>query len=223
MRVKRKFAVCFMALLCAFTAIPTNNILASPFTVTIIGGGSGSDVGGGSHQNEGALVNINAGSRNGFIFSHWTVNSGNISLNNYSSSYTSFTMPNTNVTLTANWTPSNNTSGQFSAIVNGSFASNSGTGNYTPNTTVNIDAGTRSGFYFSGWTVSPSNAVNLANPSSPSTSFTMPNSDVTLTANWTPSNNTSGQFSAIVNGSFASNSGTGNYTPNTTVNINAGT
>jgi len=47
--------------------------------------------------------------------------------------------------------------------------------------TVNIDAGTRAGYNFDGWTSSP--AVTFAD----ATSFVMPASAVTITANWVPS------------------------------------
>ncbi|MCL2574069.1 MAG: S-layer homology domain-containing protein [Defluviitaleaceae bacterium] len=50
--------------------------------------------------------------------------------------------------------------------------------------TVTVNAGTREGFDFDGWTSSP--GVTFANASSENTTFTMLNSAVTVTANWTP-------------------------------------
>jgi uncharacterized repeat protein (TIGR02543 family) len=59
----------------------------------------------------------------------------------------------------------------------------SGNGSYGFGDTVSIDAGARHGYHFAGWTVDAGGAV-LADPSSPQTSFSMPATDVALTANW---------------------------------------
>ena len=56
-------------------------------------------------------------------------------------------------------------------------------GEYPAGKDVNIDAGTRSGYRFVGWT--SSNGGTFADPSSASTTFTMPAADTTITANWT--------------------------------------
>ena len=55
-------------------------------------------------------------------------------------------------------------------------------GEYPAGKVVNIDAGTRSGYRFVGWT--SSNGGTFADPSSASTTFTMPAADTTITANW---------------------------------------
>ena len=68
--------------------------------------------------------------------------------------------------------------------VHGSYTENTGQGSYAPNTTVTINAGTRSGYSFDGWTVN-SGSITLVSASSASTTFTMPNTAVTVTANWT--------------------------------------
>ncbi len=66
--------------------------------------------------------------------------------------------------------------------VNGSYASTSGAGNYAENSTVTINAGTRSDFSFNGWT--SSDGVSFENSKSATTSFIMPAKAVTVTANW---------------------------------------
>ncbi|MCL2707191.1 MAG: InlB B-repeat-containing protein, partial [Dehalococcoidia bacterium] len=73
----------------------------------------------------------------------------------------------------------------YTVTVNESHADNSGAGTYAAGDTVTINAGTRTGYTFSGWTV-VSGGVTLANTSSTSTTFTMPPNDVTVTANWVP-------------------------------------
>ena len=56
-------------------------------------------------------------------------------------------------------------------------------GEYAENTIIPIDAGTKSGYSFNGWTTS--NGGTFANVNSASTTFTMPGSATTITANWT--------------------------------------
>ena len=64
---------------------------------------------------------------------------------------------------------------------------NGGSGNttggvYPTGEVVNIDAGSRSNYRFTGWTTS--NGGSFADASSASTTFTMPAADTTITANW---------------------------------------
>ena len=66
--------------------------------------------------------------------------------------------------------------------VNDSYAQTTGAGNYAEGATVAIDAGTRSGYTFDGWT--SSDGVTFANAGSTQTTFTMPDKSVTVTANW---------------------------------------
>lgn len=61
----------------------------------------------------------------------------------------------------------------------GSFSLTSGTGSYAPNTSVTVDAGTMAGFSFGGWLASDGRIY----PSAKAT-FTMPNYDLILYANW---------------------------------------
>ncbi len=69
----------------------------------------------------------------------------------------------------------------YPVTVSGSFADTTGEGNYYYDETVNISAGTRSGYTFTGWT---SDDVVITNASSADASFTMPGKAVTVTANW---------------------------------------
>ena len=71
----------------------------------------------------------------------------------------------------------------YSVTVNGSYAQTTGAGSYAEGATVTIDAGTRSGYTFDGWT--SSDGVTFANAGSTQTTFTMPDKAVTVTANWT--------------------------------------
>ena len=63
-----------------------------------------------------------------------------------------------------------------------SWAASSGSGNFRAGSTVTINAGHRHNFYFLGW--STSHNILLANPFSPTTTFTMPQANVQVTAVW---------------------------------------
>ena len=56
-----------------------------------------------------------------------------------------------------------------------------GAGSHAAGTTVNIYAGTKSGYTFNGWT---SDDVTVLSASSKNASFVMPDKDVTVKANW---------------------------------------
>ena len=66
--------------------------------------------------------------------------------------------------------------------LNGGSGNTTG-GQYPAGKVVNIDAGSRSSYRFTGWTTS--NVGSFADASSASTTFTMPAADTTITANWT--------------------------------------
>lgn len=72
---------------------------------------------------------------------------------------------------------------EYTVTVNGSHATTTGVGRYQANAIVTIDAGSRSGYSFNGWT--SSDGISFANAGSPSTTFVMPGKNVTVTANWT--------------------------------------
>lgn len=60
---------------------------------------------GGGAYSSGSTVYLNAGTRVGYTFSHWTVNVGSVNLANSNSTTTTFSKPaNSNVGVTANWT-----------------------------------------------------------------------------------------------------------------------
>ncbi|MCL1845343.1 MAG: cellulase family glycosylhydrolase [Defluviitaleaceae bacterium] len=74
---------------------------------------------------------------------------------------------------------------RFGVTINGSHDPDSGQGRFAVGDTITIRAGERDGFEFAGWTVNIG-GVNLANPNSATTTFTMPGSPVELTATWRP-------------------------------------
>ena len=83
-----------------------------------------------------------------------------------------------------------------------------GAGRHAAGTTVNIYAGTKSGYTFNGWT---SDDVTVLSASSKNASFVMPDKDVTVKANWTYNGSSGGggytyytiKATAGVNGSIS--------------------
>jgi uncharacterized repeat protein (TIGR02543 family) len=76
-------------------------------TVTVNGsqlpaGTAAGQSGAGTYQ-AGAVVTIHAGTRQGYNFTGWTVNSGGVTLTSPSTPTAAFTMPSENVTVTADW------------------------------------------------------------------------------------------------------------------------
>ena len=71
----------------------------------------------------------------------------------------------------------------YLVTVNNSYAATTGAGRYGVNDAVAIQAGSRSGYEFTGWTVSAGGAT-LDDANVPATSFVMPVGNVTVTANW---------------------------------------
>ena len=69
-----------------------------------------------------------------------------------------------------------------SVTLSGAGTNATGAGSHAEGTTVNIYAGTKSGYTFTGWT---SNDVTITKASSKNASFVMPDKNVTVTANWT--------------------------------------
>ncbi len=96
---------------------------------------------------------------------------------------------------------------RHSVTVNGSYAANSGAGSYSAGETVKLSAGTRSGWQFSGWT--SDSGLSFADAAAADTTFTMPGTDVTVTANWTRSGGSGGGSSGGSGGS----GGTPTYPP----------
>ncbi|MDE5698390.1 MAG: leucine-rich repeat protein, partial [Lachnospiraceae bacterium] len=108
---------------------------------------------------------------------------------NPSSPATSFTMPNADITVTANaaiggGTDTPNPDGTYTVTVN----NGTGGGNYRPGATVTITANAApTGQTFVNWTTTTS-GVTLANANTATTTFVMPSSNVTVTANYSGGN-----------------------------------
>ena len=69
----------------------------------------------------------------------------------------------------------------YALTVENSYADVTGAGQHEEGEQVTIDAGTRPGYRFAGWTTT---SGTITNPSASRTTFTMPDKDATVTASW---------------------------------------
>ncbi|MDE7203912.1 MAG: leucine-rich repeat protein, partial [Lachnospiraceae bacterium] len=176
----------------------------------------------------GTAVTVVANNKDNFKV--WTITPGTYTslLTDANNFMTDFTMPNANVTVTANSaiggsTDTPNPDGTYTVTVN----NGTGGGNYRPGVTVTITANTApTGQTFTNWTTTTA-SVSLTNPNNTSTTFVMPASNVTVTANYSGGNNQGGntgdgnnnttKYKVTVN----YGSGSGEYAAGETVNIAA--
>ena len=149
------------------------------YTVTVRTEGDGTASASATSATAGTEIKLTATPNSGYRFKEWQVISGGVTI-----SGDSFTMPDENVTVKAIFeqdsTPPQPTT--YTVTINGGGAGVSGNGSYTQGTTVNIYAGTRSGYTFTGWSTED---VTIQNADSANASFTMPGKDVAVTATWT--------------------------------------
>ncbi len=103
----------------------------------------------------------------------------------------------------------------YTVSVDGSYAQNSGAGDYSVGDFVTIDAGEKVGMRFTGWTTQ---GIELDDSAQTPVSFTMDAGDKTFIANWeaVPT------YKVEVIGSFAEKSGAGQYYDEQKVIIDAG-
>ena len=123
---------------------------------------------------KGKLVVIKADEIEGKRFDHWKIVSGDVILDNQRASETKFTMPETDVEITAEYndlhaiTVNNGTANVEEAVIGD---------------TVKITAESREGYVFDRWEVSYGD-VAVANKNAEETTFVMPDSMVVLTARY---------------------------------------
>ena len=122
-------------------------------------------------------IQLNAGENPGYLFDKWVSSNGG-TFGDEKLEKTTFTTPNNDTTITATWRQNN-------CVLTVNLNNGSGstvTGTHPPLSSVTIDAGTRNGYEFVGWT--SSNGGVFGHVTAPTTTFTMPNESTTITANW---------------------------------------
>ncbi|MCI8505072.1 MAG: hypothetical protein HFI67_02650 [Lachnospiraceae bacterium] len=145
--------------------------------------------------NEGSRVLVTATANAGYRFMRWTENGNTVS---ESANYEFELSSDRNLTAVFEAETPAPTPASHTVKVNSSYAQTSGAGTYATGTTVTIQAGIRQNYRFDGWTTE--DGVTFANANSATTTFTMPDKDVTVAAKWT------------YTGSTGTNAGTGNGT-----------
>ncbi len=142
------------------------------------GGDGSSCVGGTYYTGQSFTACSSAGDKTGYTFTGWLGSNST----NYTAG-TTYAMPNSDLTLTAQWSATDYVVTMAQSPAAGATL-NGGTTTAHYGGTINISTNVPSGYVFNGWTSSPS--VTFADASATSTSFTMPASNVTITANFTP-------------------------------------
>ncbi|HZV33552.1 MAG TPA: choice-of-anchor tandem repeat GloVer-containing protein [Verrucomicrobiae bacterium] len=195
-----------------FTAGANTTLVADfePIYVTVVLNSSpniAGTVGGGGTYQEGGSATVTATNNPGYQFVNWTENGTSISS---SGSYT-FTV-NGNVTLSANFTPINDTVEVSASPTNGGDVV--GTGTYQPGTSVTVVATPNSpGYQFVNWTENGIAVSSLA-----SYTFTV-SSNETLVANFAPIFYSVAVNASPTNGGTVGGSGT--YQGGSTVTVMA--
>ena len=151
--------------------------------VSPAGTGTAVDLTGEAPYALGAQISMKAEPAEGYRFVNWTAPAGSFA--NENAATTTFTMPAENVTVTANF--QERTTEQFTLtmaaqpLVGGILNPPAGTHVREEGETVTIQVvAPTSGYQFLYWMSSP--GVTFSNANAPSTSFTMPGNDVTVTA-----------------------------------------
>ena len=160
----------------------------------------------------GDTVTLNAEPDNGFQFYEWAVTDAAgtaLTITNGS-----FTMPLSSVTVTASFSPINSTISVTNGIatVNGNRAISADAG-----TTVTVTATPPTGKQFSNWTTTTT-GLAFADSTASSTTFTMPDCSVDISANCTDINYTISQASSFPHGTVTYNA-TATYNSTVTLTI----
>lgn len=146
------------------------------YAAAVLNGGTGASAGG--NYESGASVALAAGAREHYTFDRWTVTGAALTQDQLKANPLTFTMPAGPVTAAANW----KLNSHAVAVVNGG-AGASGAGPHDYGTSVTLNAGTKAGHTFTGWTVTGVALTEAQRKANPLT-FLMPDGPVTAAANW---------------------------------------
>jgi len=180
------------------------------------GGGTATDETGTSPYAEGTDVSIKAVASAGYEFTGWTAPAGAFA--DEDAAETTFTMPDQDVTVTANFVPLYNLTMAENPAAGGTATDETGTSPYAEGTDVSIKAIANAGYEFAGWTA-PAGA--FADAGAAETTFTMPDQDVTVTANFVLVYDLTMAVSPVGGGTATDETGTSPYPAGTDVDIKA--
>lgn len=152
----------------------TINTSKATHTITCNTDGNGTLTSSVASASSGTVISLTPTPNTGYQFSSYTSNPSLTITNNQ------FTMPSSAVTITANFTPK---SYLITLVESPSGCGTvTGGGTYSYGSTVNITATPEPGYIFTRWNTT---AGTIANSTSASTTFTVPNSTATITAIFT--------------------------------------
>jgi len=149
--------------------------------VAPVGTGIATDVSNASPYAQGVEVDISAVAASGYGFVSWTASPA-VVFADAGAPDTSFTMPASDVTMTANFAEAYALTMAASPAEGGNAIDVQGRGEYAAGGVVSIRAQAAAGYEFVNWTASP--GVTFANASAAETTFTMMGVAVTVTANF---------------------------------------
>jgi uncharacterized repeat protein (TIGR02543 family) len=174
------------------TALPTAGYNLT-MAVSPTGTGNAADLTNASPYAAGVQVSIEAAPAAGYRFVIWTAPAGGFT--NPSSATTTFTMPNQDVTVTANFEVGGAYTVTMAAspIMGGTAYDVTGGSPYNEGEIVSIQAVAASGYQFAGW-AAPAGA--FANAYASATTFTVPAQNVVVTATFQVIQTSSGCFIA---------------------------
>ena len=159
------------------------------YAVNVTAGQGGTAAADPASAAKGAVVTLTATASAGYTFTGWTVTGGNVTLSSTTASPATFTMPEEDVAVTANFTA---VKSKHTVTVDvpqtAGAAASPGTASADKSEaaegeTITLTATPTAGFVFTGWTVTGGNVTLNSTTASPAT-FTMPDGDVSITANF---------------------------------------
>ncbi|MDR2713570.1 MAG: S-layer homology domain-containing protein [Clostridiales bacterium] len=156
------------------------------FQLNITAGTGGSITIGASGQYEqGEVISIAAKPNDGYIFTGWMATAGAFA--STSSAATTFTMPDRDATITANFEPISVDPDKFALTITagtGGTITTGASGQYEQGQAINIAAKPNDGYMFIGWITT--GGGTFANAGSAATIFTMPAGNASIAATFTP-------------------------------------
>ncbi|MCL1912680.1 MAG: hypothetical protein FWG10_02040 [Eubacteriaceae bacterium] len=159
----------------------------------VVVNGSFAQYPGGGIYTVGETVEIKTSERPGYVFDGWTSTNPAVVFEDPYSLTTAFVMPSEvemefrRLEVTANWSREGGEETFPHVHIGGSYAADSGTGDYAVGEVVSISAGERANCSFEGWTTD-SQDIDLVDLGAGNATFIMPPNDVALKANWTCAN-----------------------------------
>lgn len=165
--------------------VPLFSAPVTTYTLSYNANGGNSTPSGGTYSSGASWTAAAAISRTGYVFSSWYGSDGN-----YYYPGNSYTMPASNLTLTASWSVNSFTINYNSnnGTISGSGSTSSSSANY-PSTSLTISSSSftpPTGYGFGGWSTSQDNTLDYSPGNSYSFDLSSSSGSTTLYAIWTP-------------------------------------